>query len=137
MGGGANISGRVRGAASRRGRRQRTKPMAEINVTPMVDVMLVLLVIFMVAAPMMTAGVPVKLPETAAGALPAEQEAPLTITITAREAESHCRGAGGRQDLPARRWRRALRAGCRGDGRAQCGGFPQYRTGDGNRRPEA
>ncbi len=83
MGGGANISGRVRGAASRRGRRQRTKPMAEINVTPMVDVMLVLLVIFMVAAPMMTAGVPVKLPETAAGALPAEQEAPLAITITA------------------------------------------------------
>ena len=45
--------------------------------------MLVLLIIFMVAAPMLTVGVPVKLPETAATALPTEQEEPLTITITA------------------------------------------------------
>ncbi len=57
--------------------------MAEINVTPFVDVMLVLLIIFMVAAPLMTVGVPVKLPETAATALPGEQEEPLAITITA------------------------------------------------------
>ena len=47
--------------------------MSEINITPMVDVMLVLLIIFMVAAPMLTVGVPVKLPETAATALPTEQ----------------------------------------------------------------
>ena len=57
--------------------------MHEINITPMVDVMLVLLIIFMVAAPMLTVGVPVKLPETAATALPTEQEEPLTVTITA------------------------------------------------------
>ncbi|QHA11273.1 protein TolR [Cereibacter sphaeroides] len=57
--------------------------MSEINVTPFVDVMLVLLIIFMVAAPLLTVGVPVKLPETAANALPTEQEEPLTITIAA------------------------------------------------------
>ena len=57
--------------------------MAEINVTPFVDVMLVLLIIFMVAAPLMTVGVPVELPETAANALPGEDEEPLAITITA------------------------------------------------------
>jgi biopolymer transport protein TolR len=57
--------------------------MSEINITPMVDVMLVLLIIFMVAAPMLTVGVSVELPKTAAGALPTEQEEPLTITLTA------------------------------------------------------
>ena len=56
--------------------------MSEINVTPFVDVMLVLLIIFMVAAPLLTVGVPVKLPETAANAMPTEQEEPLTITLT-------------------------------------------------------
>ena len=68
----------------RRGRR-RGKPqaMSEINITPMVDVMLVLLIIFMVAAPLLTVGVPVELPKTAASALPTEQEEPLTITLTA------------------------------------------------------
>ncbi|MFC7737981.1 protein TolR [Roseomonas sp. GCM10028921] len=62
----------------RRGGRRR--PMAEINVTPLVDVMLVLLIIFMVAAPLMTVGVPVDLPKTQAAALNQEQE-PLTVTI--------------------------------------------------------
>lgn len=57
--------------------------MAEINVTPFVDVMLVLLIIFMVAAPLMTVGVPVELPKTAASALPGDEEEPLTVTITA------------------------------------------------------
>jgi biopolymer transport protein TolR len=57
--------------------------MAEINVTPFVDVMLVLLIVFMVAAPMLTVGVPVELPKTAANALPMEKEEPLTVTITA------------------------------------------------------
>ena len=57
--------------------------MSDINVTPFVDVMLVLLIIFMVAAPLVTVGVPVELPKTAAGALPADQEEPLTITVTA------------------------------------------------------
>jgi biopolymer transport protein TolR len=55
--------------------------MSEINVTPFVDVMLVLLIIFMVAAPMLTVGVPVELPKTAAQALPSEQEEPLSITV--------------------------------------------------------
>ena len=62
--------------------------MSEINVTPFVDVMLVLLIIFMVAAPMLTVGVAVELPKTAASALPTEQEEPLTISITAAGALS-------------------------------------------------
>ena len=70
-------------SSKRRGRRRGHKPMAEINVTPFVDVMLVLLIIFMVAAPLLTTGVPVELPKTAASALPAEDEQPLTITLTA------------------------------------------------------
>jgi len=57
--------------------------MAEINITPFVDVMLVLLIIFMVAAPLLTVGVPVALPQTAASPLPTEREEPLTITLTA------------------------------------------------------
>lgn len=66
----------------RRGRRSKHKPMAEINVTPFVDVMLVLLIIFMVAAPLLTVGVPIELPKTAATPLPGEDEEPLTISIT-------------------------------------------------------
>jgi biopolymer transport protein TolR len=57
--------------------------MAEINVTPFVDVMLVLLIIFMVAAPLLTVGVPVELPKTAAQALPSETEEPLTVSLAA------------------------------------------------------
>jgi len=72
------------GGSGARGRRARGgKRMSEINVTPFVDVMLVLLIIFMVAAPMLTVGVPIELPRTAAGALPSEQEEPLTVTLTA------------------------------------------------------
>ncbi|MEH6835045.1 MULTISPECIES: protein TolR [Falsihalocynthiibacter] len=82
MGAGVVQSGGGGGRRGRRGR-GRSKAMAEINVTPFVDVMLVLLIIFMVAAPMLTVGVPVELPKTAAKALPSEQEEPLTITLTA------------------------------------------------------
>ncbi len=64
------------------GQRRRSRPMADINVTPMVDVMLVLLVIFMVTAPLLTVGVPVDLPKTHAAALNEKTE-PLTITVTA------------------------------------------------------
>ena len=63
MGGGVIQS--ERGGKRRRSRAKR-KPMAEINVTPFVDVMLVLLIIFMVAAPLLTVGVPIELPQTAA-----------------------------------------------------------------------
>ena len=61
---------------------RRSVPMSEINVTPFVDVMLVLLIIFIVAAPMLTVGVDVDLPKSAANALETENEEPLTITIT-------------------------------------------------------
>jgi biopolymer transport protein TolR len=57
--------------------------MSEINVTPFVDVMLVLLIIFMVAAPLLTVGVPIELPRTAATPLPSEREEPLTVALTA------------------------------------------------------
>ena len=63
-----------------RGRGRRYRPMAEINVTPLVDVMLVLLIIFMVAAPLMTVGVPVDLPKTQASALNQDNE-PITISV--------------------------------------------------------
>jgi len=74
-------SGQSRARARRR--RSHLRPMSEINVTPMVDVMLVLLIIFMVAAPLLTVGVPVELPKSAAGALPSSIEEPLTVTISA------------------------------------------------------
>jgi len=65
------------------GRRRHTrKPvMAEINVTPMVDVMLVLLIIFMVSAPLLTVGVPIDLPQTKAKSLDQDKE-PLTISVS-------------------------------------------------------
>ncbi|MEX6507098.1 protein TolR [Jiella sp. M17.18] len=65
--------------STRRGRARR-RPMSEINVTPMVDVMLVLLIIFMVAAPMLTVGVPIELPKTAAKPLNSETQ-PITISV--------------------------------------------------------
>lgn len=80
---GAGVLKSEAGSSRRRRRRSRTPPMAEINVTPFVDVMLVLLIIFMVAAPLLTVGVPVELPQTAASALPTDEEEPLTVTITA------------------------------------------------------
>lgn len=73
MSGGMQIRGRRRGAARR-------SPMSEINVTPFVDVMLVLLVIFMITAPLLTAGVEVDLPKTKAGPVAGADE-PLAITV--------------------------------------------------------
>jgi biopolymer transport protein TolR len=70
-----------RGGAS--GRRGAYRPMSEINVTPLVDVMLVLLIVFMVAAPLLTVGVPVDLPQTQAPAIN-EQKEPLVITVNAQ-----------------------------------------------------
>lgn len=72
------IGGRRRGGGQRRGRKR--KPMSEINVTPFVDVMLVLLIIFMVAAPLLTVGVPIDLPETEASALNSETQ-PITVSV--------------------------------------------------------
>ena len=64
-------------------KRSSREPMSEINVTPFVDVMLVLLIIFMVTAPLLTVGVQVDLPESSADTLPEEQE-PLTLTINSK-----------------------------------------------------
>ena len=79
MGTDTSTSGvRRRGSTHRQGRRR--KPMSEINVTPFVDVMLVLLIIFMVAAPLLTVGVPIDLPETEASALNSETQ-PITVSV--------------------------------------------------------
>jgi len=75
---GANLMG---GGSSGRGRRRRNAPQSEINVTPFVDVMLVLLIVFMVTAPLLTVAVPVDLPEAAAQAV-SEPEEPLVVTVT-------------------------------------------------------
>ena len=74
MGGGAG-QGHVRGR-----RRARKRPLSEINVTPLVDVMLVLLIIFMISAPLLTVGVPVELPKTEASAVEIKSE-PLSVSI--------------------------------------------------------
>jgi biopolymer transport protein TolR len=62
------------------GRRRRARPLSEINVTPFVDVMLVLLIVFMVTAPLLTVGVPVDLPKTKAQALSQDRE-PLSVSV--------------------------------------------------------
>ena len=68
--------------ANRRARRRSAAPMSEINVTPMVDVMLVLLIIFMVAAPLLQVGVPIELPQAKGKQLQSSQE-PLAISVKA------------------------------------------------------
>ena len=66
----------------RRRRGRRHTPMSEINVTPMVDVMLVLLIIFMVAAPLLTVGVPIELPSAKGQQLQANSKEPLTLSVS-------------------------------------------------------
>ena len=67
---------------SRRRRRHRRGALSEINVTPLVDVMLVLLIVFMISAPLLTVGVPLELPKTEASAIP-DQSEPLTVSVWA------------------------------------------------------
>ena len=78
-----SVAGGGNGGGRRRGRRRGGNAglMSEINVTPMVDVMLVLLIIFMVAAPLMTVGVPIDLPKTAAKPLNTDQK-PVVVSVT-------------------------------------------------------
>ncbi|HIJ39095.1 MAG TPA: protein TolR [Rhodospirillaceae bacterium] len=71
------------GGGGHRRQRRGFRPMAEINVTPMVDVMLVLLVIFMITAPLLSSGVPVDLPKTNAGALKGDENT-LTVVVDAK-----------------------------------------------------
>lgn len=80
----ANDAFAAAGGGGRRRRRRRGQrgSLSEINVTPLVDVMLVLLIVFMISAPLLTAGVPVELPKTEAGAMQDESE-PLTVSIRA------------------------------------------------------
>jgi biopolymer transport protein TolR len=77
------VAANLMASGNRNSARTRYRPMSEINVTPMVDVMLVLLVIFMVAAPLLTVGVPVDLPQTQAPAINEPKE-PLVITLNAQ-----------------------------------------------------
>jgi biopolymer transport protein TolR len=77
---GMNTGGAAQGGGGRRRRARRSAPIADINMTPFIDVMLVLLIIFMVTAPLMTAGVPLDLPKTGAGQLNLTQK-PVTISI--------------------------------------------------------
>jgi biopolymer transport protein TolR len=82
---GAGLMSSSGGGSSGGGRRRvrrRHKPIAEINVTPFVDVMLVLLIVFMVAAPLLTVGVPIDLPETAAKPMEGDVE-PVTVSVGA------------------------------------------------------
>jgi biopolymer transport protein TolR len=67
---------------STRGRRGRPGAISEINMTPLVDVMLVLLIVFMVTAPLLTSGVPIDLPQTNAPEMRVEGSKPLTISVT-------------------------------------------------------
>src|SRR3546814_19098364 len=69
------------GSGNGRRRRGAYRPMAEINVTPFVDVMLVLLIVFMVTAPLLTVGVPVDLPQTRAQSIPNQDEKPLIVSV--------------------------------------------------------
>lgn len=77
---GATLSNKTRARGRRTGGSYR--PMAEINVTPFVDVMLVLLIVFMVAAPLLTAGVPVDLPDAKAKQIQSEDNTPIEISLT-------------------------------------------------------
>jgi biopolymer transport protein TolR len=79
---GMGVAGGSSGGSRRRNRRHARGVMSEINVTPMVDVMLVLLIIFMVAAPLMTVGVPIDLPETAAKPMEGQTD-PINISVDA------------------------------------------------------
>ena len=125
--------------------------MAEINVTPMVDVMLVLLIIFMVSAPLLTVGVPIDLPQTQAKSLDQDKE-PLTVSVNTKGevypaefrdqdrrtgAEAAGDHAGARRHrrahLCARRQEGGLRYGDARDGTALGGRLPPRRAGDGGR----
>ncbi len=78
MGAGVDMGGG--GGGGRRRRRYRRRVMSEINVTPLVDVMLVLLIVFMVSAPLLTVGVPIDLPQSRAKPMQDDQE-PITVSI--------------------------------------------------------
>jgi len=77
-----SVASAAGGSGGKRRRRRGKGPMAEINMTPFIDVMLCLLIIFMVAAPLLTAGVPIDLPKSQAGALNVDKQ-PVTVSVKA------------------------------------------------------
>ena len=85
-----------------KGLKNKKAAQSDINVTPLIDIVLVLLIIFMVTAPLLTVGVPVELPKTAATALPSEQEEPLTVTVLADGSVQIQKTETGRDDLVAK-----------------------------------
>jgi biopolymer transport protein TolR len=78
------MSGGAHSGVFGRRRHRRSPVMAEINVTPMVDVMLVLLIIFMVSAPLLTVGVPIDLPQTKAASLDQADKEPLAVSVNTK-----------------------------------------------------
>ena len=124
------------GGGRRRRGRARAAPMSEINVTPMVDVMLVLLIIFMVAAPLLTVGVPIELPQSQGKQLESNKE-PLTVSVSSNgdvfigetkvamnelseKLKAIAKNGVGRADFRARRQGHNVRHGDAGDGPHQC-----------------
>lgn len=77
------MTGPSGGIGGRRGRGSRRAPMAEINVTPLVDVMLVLLIIFMITAPLLASAVPIDLPESRAKPVETEDQEPIQLSVGA------------------------------------------------------
>ncbi len=77
------MSGPSGGVGGRRGRGTRRAPMADINVTPLVDVMLVLLIIFMITAPLLASAVPIDLPESRAKPVETEEQEPVQLSVGA------------------------------------------------------
>ena len=139
-----------RPGGGRRGRARKHTPMHEINVTPFVDVMLVLLIVFMVTAPLLTVGVPIELPETKGQQLQTNKE-PVTISVDkagkvfiqdtevtldeiAAQAQGHRQERLRRADLRSRRQGHRLRHGHAGDGPDQVGRLHQGLAGHRDRR---
>ena len=136
------ISGGAHSGVFGKRRHRRAPVMAEINVTPMVDVMLVLLIIFMVSAPLLTVGVPIDLPQTKASSLDADKE-PLAVSVNTKgqvflqnteipldelvaklKAVTEARGGNRRAHLRARRPHRGLWYRHEGHGTPVGRGFP-------------
>ncbi|HET6537336.1 MAG TPA: protein TolR [Sphingopyxis sp.] len=96
------MTGPSSGGGYRRGRGQRRAPMADINVTPFVDVMLVLLIIFMVTAPLISSAVPIDLPDSRAKPMDSEEQEPLQLSINADNTVYLGETIVSEADLPAR-----------------------------------
>ncbi|WP_447764607.1 protein TolR [Sphingopyxis panaciterrae] len=96
------MTGPSGGIGGRRGRGSRRAPMSEINVTPLVDVMLVLLIIFMITAPLLASAVPVDLPESRAKPVETEEQEPVQLSITGDDSIYVGEDPVSEAELPAR-----------------------------------